>query len=118
MKKILAFFLLLSHMNTSMFLPQVAEEDQFDANGHQLDDMNSVVEYITVALGYDHVADDEDDDSGQNFHLIKAFDYNFEQQYCLLENTSPEKTDSEFSRYITASIQLVSFDVVTPPPEA
>lgn len=105
-------------MNTSMFLPQVAEEDQFDANGRQIDDLNSVVEYIAVAMGYDHTADDEDDDSGQNFHLVKAFDYNFEQQYSLLQEDSGEKTTPEFSRFITASIQPVSFDVVTPPPEA
>ena len=105
-------------MNTSMFLPQVTEEDQYAANGQQLDDINSVLEYFAVALGYDHTPDDEDDDSGQNFHLVKAFDYNFEQQYSLLrtENISQQCTQ-EYAFYITASIQLISFDVVTPPPE-
>lgn len=118
MKKVFAFILLLSHMNTSMFLPQVTEEDQYDANGQQIDDINSVVEYFAVALGYDHTPDDEDDDSGQNFHLVKGFDYNFEQQYSLLQETFVEKRKNEFSDYITASIEPVSFDVVTPPPEA
>ncbi len=118
MKKVFAFILLLSHMNTSMFLPQVAEEDQYDANGQQIDDINSVVEYIAVALGYDHTADDEDDDSGQNFHLVKAFDYNFEQQYSLLQATFAQQYKNEFPDFITARIEPVSFDVITPPPEA
>lgn len=118
MKKVFAFILLLSHMNTSMFLPQVAEEDQYDANGQQIDDINSVVEYIAVSLGYDHTADDEDDDSGQNLHLAKAFDYNFEQQYSLLQETFAEQHKNEFSGFVTARIEPVSFDVVTPPPEA
>jgi hypothetical protein len=41
MKKLLAFILLLSHMNTSMFLPQVPEDDIYDGNGNQVDDINS-----------------------------------------------------------------------------
>jgi hypothetical protein len=35
MKRFLAFILLLSHINTSMLLPQVPEVDVYDANGNQ-----------------------------------------------------------------------------------
>ena len=73
MKKILAFFLLISHMNTSMFLPQVPEDDVYDTNGNQLDDINSIVEYVMVKIGLDHTADDEDNDSGQNLHVVTGF---------------------------------------------
>ena len=119
MKKVFALILLLCHMNTSMFLPQGPEEDQYDANGQQIDDINSIVELIAVNLGYDHTADDEDDDSGQNFHMVKAFDYNFEQQYQLIQHeTLTRQCSNEFPFYITASIEPVCFDVITPPPEA
>lgn len=118
MKKVFAFILLLNHMNTSMFLPQCQEQDQYDGNMQQIDDINSIVELIAVDLGYDTTPDDEDDDSGQNFHIVKAFDYNFEQQYSLLKETFSVQPASEFNDYITARIELVCFDVVTPPPEA
>lgn len=106
-------------MNTSMFLPQGAEVDQYDGNGQQIDDINSMVEFITVSLGYDHTADDEDDDSGQNFHIVKAFDYNFEQPFSLLQhNIVSKESSNEFPGYIMAGIKAVCFDVITPPPEA
>jgi hypothetical protein len=102
-----------------MFLPQGAEEDQYDKNGNQIDDINSMVEFISVSLGYDHTADDEDDDSGQNFHIVKAFDYNFEQPFSLLQNDAvSKKSNNEFPDYVMARIKPVCFDVITPPPEA
>ena len=74
MKKIVAFILLLCHMNTSMFLPQMDEEDVYIASGQQVDDINSVVEYVDqVMLGHkDDTPEDEDDDSGQNFLLVET----------------------------------------------
>lgn len=74
MKKIVAILVLLSHMNTSMFLPQVPMEDVYDKNGQQLEDINSVVEWVLVSLGIDDVPDDEDDDTGQQFRLAQ-FNY-------------------------------------------
>lgn len=119
MKKLLAFILLLSHMNTSMFLPQEPEDDQYDANGSRIDDVNSVTEFIAVYLGYDHSADDEDDDSGQHFHLVKAFDYTFEQHYSLVEKAPvADNRNNQFPEYITAPLQVVIKDIITPPPEA
>jgi hypothetical protein len=119
MKKVFAFILLMCHMNNSMFLPQGPEEDQYDASGKPLDDINSVVEYFAVALGYDHTADDEDDDSGQNFHLVLACDYDFEQHYTLLQqDASPGSRMNEFPGTINERINTMIFDVVTPPPKA
>ena len=62
MKKVFAFILLLCHLNTSMFLPQVDEDDQYDAHGQQIDDLNTVSEYIDqVVLGdVDKTPEDED----------------------------------------------------------
>ena len=118
MKKCFAFILLLCHMNTSMFLPQVAEDDVYDANGNQEDDINSVVEYFRVALGYDHTADDEDDDSGQNFHMAKTVDY-FYQQPCIIitKKETSQSSCQKFPGYIVKKIPSVSFDILIPPPK-
>ena len=116
MKKVIAFFLLISHMNTSMFLPQVAEDDVYNSNGIQKDDINSVVEYIRVALGYDTTPDDEDDDSGQNFHLAKNIGYNFQQQIVILENVHLAGLKIHFPEYKMTALTNPSLDILTPPP--
>lgn len=117
MKRFLAFLLLLSHMNTSMFLPQIAEEDLYDANGQQQDDITSVVEYVRVALGYDKTADDENDDNGQNFHLVKAVNYNFQRQLIVIEkNYFAEIKRNIFSDYKISVPLSPTYDILTPPP--
>lgn len=101
-----------------MFLPQVAEEDVYDTHGKQVDDINSVIEYFQVALGYDHHADDEDDDNGHNFYLLKNIEYNCQEIiitterkefYTILSQTFYHTNESDF--------QSLSADIVTPPPE-
>jgi hypothetical protein len=119
MKKICALFLILSHMNTSMFLPQVPEEDVYDANGQQIDDITSVVEWVATAMGYDHTADDENDDSGQNFHIVKSCDYSYQPTYTLVEQELPATTNKKST--VTRSgpcIENISLDILTPPPKA
>jgi hypothetical protein len=118
MKRFLAFILLLCHMNASMFLPQISEDDVFDANGKQLDDVNSVIEYFQVALGCDHHVDDEDDDNGQNFHLVKNVEYNFQQTFFTIESAVVTSTASPaFYHGDEDSFQTVALDIITPPPD-
>ncbi len=117
MKRILAFFLLLSHMNTSMFLPQVAEVDTYDANGNQNDDINSIVEYVMVSLGLDHHADDEDDDSGQNFHVVTSFQYTFQPFFNEINKENSENQKNEFREFSQSKIPFVSYDIIVPPPK-
>jgi len=106
-------------MNTSMFLPQTDEQDQYDANGNQIDDINSVVEYIEVALGYDHHPDDEDDDSGQHFVLVKATDSFYEQYSFIIDKKVLFSSDKKkFPDYIESKLLTPSFDILTPPPKA
>jgi hypothetical protein len=102
-----------------MFLPQVAEVDQFDKSGKQTDDINSLVELIRVKLGYDHTADDEDDDNGMNFHLVKVVDYYFEQKVVCIEpvriSTLPKKI--KFPEYKEKYTSTHSLEITTPPPD-
>jgi len=118
MKKVLAFLVLLSHMNTSMFLPQLPEVDAFDGGGRKLDDINSVVEYVGVALGYDTTPDDEDDDTGQAFHIAKVPNYFLFQPVSIVrvENTS-QSNATHFAEYRSDKIKPISIDILTPPPD-
>ncbi len=118
MKKCIAFILLISHMNTSMFLPQVQEDDVYDANGQQVDDINSIVELINVELGYDKTADDEDDDTGQNFHLVKNIEYSFQQQFSEIERIDfTEIKKKAVTKYKMPAIKTLAYDILTPPPD-
>jgi hypothetical protein len=118
MKKLLAFILLVSHMNTSMFLPQVPETDTYDANGNQLDDINSIVEYVMVQIGLDHHADDEDDDSGQNLHVVTGFQYTFEPFFGHVVKQYSEININRFGEYHQQKIPSMAYDIIIPPPKA
>ena len=106
-------------MNTSMFLPQVAEEDQYDANGHQIDDINSVAEFMCVQLGIDKTADDEDDDSGQNFHLVKDAEYFYQPQFICIEPAKYTQANEQkkFADYLIPKPNAVEVEITTPPPK-
>jgi hypothetical protein len=118
MKKLLAFILLLSHLNTSMFIPQTEEQDISFKNGFQRDDINSVVEYIEVALGKDKTSDDEDDDQGQVFHIVKLTHSIYEPVFNEIETEvpSPEKVQQYPPYQVPAFTSLVT-DIQTPPPD-
>ncbi len=102
-----------------MLLPQLQEEDVFNNTGQQTDDINSVVEYIAVALGYDHTLDDEDDDSGQNFHIAKTCEYNYQPFFSLVNrNLLVRKDRVSFTEFEENQLELIYFDIATPPPKA
>ena len=115
MKKLFAFILLLSNMNTLMLLPQVPENDMYD-NGNQVDDITSVTEYVMVHLGIDHHADDENDDQGQNFHIVKIFEYCFQPVLNEIK-TTPFITKPAFGVYKKGKTSDVCFDIILPPPK-
>jgi len=104
-------------MNTSMFLPQTPEQDVYDANGNQLDDITSIVELVRVKLGYDHHADDENDDSGQNFHVPHS-EYTFEQFLEEIKHEFVLKESDHFSEHHEQKIPSISYDIIVPPPKA
>src|SRR5215203_1092819 len=107
MKNLLAFLVLISHMNFSMFLPQMAEVDIYDANGMQQDDINSLIEYVDqVVLGnHDDTPEDEDDDSGQNFSLAKTVDYLYQQNFFVIEQHFTPILPRIFSDYTANHIR-------------
>lgn len=105
-------------MNSAMFLPQTSEQDIFKAGNKQADDINSVIEYVRVALGYDKTADDEDDDNGQNFQMARPVDYFFEQDSFLTEPQTFVLLRETYPGYLNARLRAVNSDIVIPPPKA
>ena len=103
-------------MNTSMFLPQVPEQDVYDANGNQLDDITSIVELVRVKLGYDHHADDENDDSGQNFHMTNV-NYTIATPEHPIKKEFAINTSKNFHDCIESKISSVCYDIIIPPPK-
>jgi hypothetical protein len=121
LRKVLALLLLLSHMNTSMLLPQVTEQDAYDSTGQQINDINSVVEFVNeVVLGHHNPPIDEDDDNGQNFHVVKMVDYAFQPFFTELHEkiTLREEVTRSFSCYNETTIEPGYTNIVLPPPKA
>jgi hypothetical protein len=121
MKRVFAFILLVSHINTSMFLPQMTEEDVFNSNGTRVDDINSVVEYIDqVIVGReDDTPEDEDDDNSQNFTIITVANYFFQQPSVVMEHPGLiTLAGPTYSDCADPELTSISFDILTPPPEA
>lgn len=116
MKRWLAFLLILSHVNTSMLLPQVPQEDVYDKHGEQIDDINSVVEWVLVKLGIDQTADDEDDDNGQHLRRANFLD-------CITP-PAPQVIavslfhhNTQFIEYPTPMVLSPELDIIIPPPK-
>jgi hypothetical protein len=105
-----------------MFIPQTDEEDVYDVNGNQIDDVNSLMEYIDqVVLGKeDDAREDEDDDNAVYYHLTKI-DQQFNlQQYITQLNqlTSIVETSIHYLPYKDRWITPIFFDVQSPPPKS
>ena len=120
MKKLLAFILLISHINFSMFIAQVDETDAYDKNGQQIDDINSLAEYISALITKDHHSSkkDEDDDNARYFHIEKQDTYCFNQMVVSIKRPAfnlGKKTC--YPPYIQHRITPVFSEIQSPPPE-
>ena len=66
LRNLTIFIVLLVHINGSMFLPQVAEQDMYDAQGQQQKDINTVIEYIDEVILDKHDKNPIDTDNDQS----------------------------------------------------
>ena len=120
MKNLLAFLVLLSHMNFTMFIPQVDEIDHCNAQGKQEDDINSLYEYIDqIVLGnQDDTPEDEDDDQSRTFNLSKIDQYPFSRLVVTIKNPSEFNLKNTYPLYLLKGLPSVFFEIQSPPPEA
>src|SRR5215208_1440133 len=119
-KKLAAFLLLLSHINSSMLIPQADEFDVY-ANGQQTDDINTIVEYIQqeVLDVPDETPEDEDDDKGQNLVSWRFGDEACQQGFNQIQIGHPLSDNAPecFANYKEKEF-LISYDIAAPPPKA
>ena len=116
--KILAFLVLLSHINFSMFIAQVDEIDVFDKGGQQRDDVNCLVEFLANTFHIKHKPlKDSDDDNARYFHMVKLPNYTLPQVIVSKENNF-NFSKRIFSVFIEKKITSVSLDIQGPPPKA
>ena len=115
--KIIAFIVLVSHINFSMFIAQIDEVDVFDKNGQQREDVNSLIEYLANTFHVKHKPlKDSDDDNARYFHVIKL-------PSCIIPQPIVEKEnnfhfiDKSFSLYIEKKLISLSLDIQGPPPK-
>jgi len=121
-RKLLAFILLLNHLNTSMFIPQMAEMDVYDRNGAQVDDINTLVEYIDQdVLGHhDNTPEDEDDDTERTYHITKSIEFSW-HPYIAETPTKvavKEVAATGFPDYSANKPTPGFADILIPPPKA
>lgn len=118
-KQLLAFILLISHINFSMFIAQVDEVDAFDHTGRQLADINSLIQLISFSAETARHNDyrDSDDDNARYFHLERPGNLLFVQE---LLSFKKSKTGSGATTYPDpAPERIVSSlsETFSPPPE-
>ena len=92
----------------------------YNWNGQQEDDVNTVIEYIDqVVLGHhDPTPEDEDDDSGQNFHLAKDVNYCFQPFFTPLERKIIIiRKKSGYALFQLRKPSAVYQEIISPPPD-
>ena len=102
-----------------MFIPHLDERDIYDNNGRQMDDINTVAEYIDqVLLDHpDNIPEDEDDDSAQNFSA-DHIDYYCQQPYAVIDLTAlPKILPQLFALRPAERMPDRYFEIVVPPPK-
>jgi len=116
--KILAFIVLLAHVNFAMFIAQVDEVDAYDKNGQQQEDINSLVEYLAVACHIKHKPlKDSDDDNARYFHISKFDNYNF-SQFGTIKKEYFFTGKTKFPPRIEKKVSPIFLDIQSPPPKA
>jgi hypothetical protein len=121
LRDLVIFMVILVHVNGSMLLPQVAEQDIYNVQGQQEKDINTVIEYVDEVIMGNHDKDpiDEDNDEGQNFHLVKMVDYYFEIDFTPIKHRPlVAASKQQFCLFSEKKLHTVIVDILAPPPKA
>jgi hypothetical protein len=119
LKKAGLFILILSYLNLAL-VPQNAEQDSYHKSGKQVDDINSFYEFIDeIVLGnIDDTPEDEDDDSGLHYLVVKTVDLHCQLGIeAIPQTTVPTTPPNKFFLRNDHPYTLLSGDVFSPPPE-
>lgn len=118
--KPLAFILLLLHINFSMFIPQIDEKDIYDSNCQQVQDINSLSEYIQTCYTNHpkpHHNKDSDDDNARYFHSLKPHFFLL-QPFAVVKKENTNIPHGSIPLTDDASLSAGFSNIQSPPPKA
>ncbi|WP_343674420.1 hypothetical protein [Chitinophaga sp.] len=106
-----------------MFIPVADESDIFDARGRQINDVNTLFDFVNhVVLGNtEFTRQDEDDDQPHYFTGSNSVSYYiFSQQQISCTKQEPSTNDLAVA-YPLMAVQkppAIAYEILTPPPKA
>lgn len=106
-----------------MFIPVADEKDIFDARGRQINDVNTIFDFVNhVVLGHTAVTQqDEDDDQAHYFTGSNSVSYyiaNPEQITCSRQEPSTKDLAVAYPFLAVQKPLAIAYEILTPPPEA
>jgi hypothetical protein len=119
MKRIIGLLLLLVHINTSMFIPVMDEQDMYDEYGHQVNDINTLTQFISQEIfGNKRIIDKDQDDDQAHYFNIKVHEYTFNFNPVVIISTAANtKNTTQYSVPTDDKAPpSVNYDVIAPPP--
>jgi hypothetical protein len=103
-----------------MLIPQTDEVDLQSTSGVDRDDINSLVEYVDQEIldNIDYTPEDEDDDKARDCRFIQIDCSHIIYFAQFISNDCSALPKCPFPNFLVDQITSVSFDIVSPPPEA
>lgn len=103
-----------------MLIPQTDEVDLQTSVGVQHDDINSLVEYVDQEIfeNADRTPEDEDDDKSRDCRFVQVDCSHIIYFAQIISYDGRLLSRSSFPGFLADQIPSVSFDIVSPPPEA
>jgi|SRR5215469_1590837 len=101
-----------------MFIAQLDETDVYDKSGQQMEDVNSLVQFLANTFHIKHKPlKDSDDDNARYFHASKFEDFSFSQLGIIKKDFfSTDKI--KFPTYSEKPDNSIFLDIQGPPPKA
>lgn len=118
--RVLAFILLLLHVNFSMFIAQTDEKDIYDQNSQQVQDINSLTEYLQQTFSHHKEKKhpkDSDDDNARYFHALKPH-YFLMQPVTIIKKEPATHSYRSIPLTDDALLSAGFYDIQSPPPKA
>ncbi|MGZ3837123.1 MAG: hypothetical protein ACXVMS_10920 [Flavisolibacter sp.] len=102
-----------------MFIPQVDETDVYDASGRQIEDVNSLVDFIHVSLHprKNHHKPDTDDDNARYFHAAKLGHYFYQPFFAVIDKDENNGLDQYPPLHVSRPGSVFA-EIQSPPPKA
>ena len=116
-----AFILLLLHINFSMFISQVDEQDMCEARGQQVHDIDTLTDWLQEAFAKDKQSgshnDKKDDNNARFFHILKPHHF-FSPHFELLKKPGADEHICYAPALNETRIYAGFYSIQSPPPKA